>query len=163
MRSEAVQAGFMLQEYDRLLAGLGDQHLALEPMPGTKTAGWLLGHLIFTGDFARKLCGLKPMAPKEWRPLFGPGTTPSREREVYPPMQALIDTFRAVYRDLVANAASATDETLALQNPYETARPAFPTSGDFAAYILTGHLGFHLGQLSIWRQAASATDPSLRR
>jgi hypothetical protein len=30
----------------------------------------------------------------------------------------------------------------------------FPTFGHFATYIMTGHLGYHLGQLSAWRAAA---------
>ena len=70
MQAAARQCGFHLKVYDRLLSGLDDRHLALEPAPGLKTAGWLLGHMIVTGDFARRLCGLPPVAPKEWRPLF---------------------------------------------------------------------------------------------
>jgi len=162
MQAAAVQGAFLLKQYERWLADLEDQHLAHEPTPGSKTAGWLLGHLVVTGDFARRLCGLTPIAPKEWRPLFAPGTTPSRDSGTYPPMQELLGTFRAVYGDLMANAATASPERLAEPNPFEPARPAFPTGGDFAVYLLTGHLGYHLGQLSIWRTAAATTDPRLR-
>lgn len=162
MHAAAAQGTFLLQQYDRWLADLEDRHLAHEPLPGTKTAGWILGHLVVTGDFARRLCGLKPIAPKEWRPLFTPGTTPSLETGSYPPMRELLEAFRAIYRDLMANAANATPEGLAMPNPFEPARPAFPTAGDFAVYLLTGHLGYHLGQLSIWRAAAATTDPRLR-
>jgi hypothetical protein len=34
------------------------------------------------------------------------------------------------------------------------ARQALPTSGDFVAYLMTGHFGHHLGQLLAWRAAA---------
>ena len=77
-------------------------------------------------------------------------------------MQELIDTFRSLYADLTTNAPTASAEALAVPNPHERARPAFPTAGDFAAFLLTGHLAYHLGQLSMWRAAAAATDARLR-
>ena len=163
MQAAAKQGAFLLEQYERWLADLGDEHLALEPVPGLKTAGWLLGHMVVTGDFARRLCGLQPLAPKEWRSLFSPGTTPSLDASNYPPMQELVDTFRSVYRDLTTAASTASPETLAAPNPYERARPAFPTAGDFATYLLTGHFAYHLGQLSMWRSAAASTDSRLRR
>jgi hypothetical protein len=163
MKAETAQSRFLLQTYDRWLVGLDDSHRALEPVPGTKTAGWLIGHLAVTGDFARRLCGLPPLAPKEWRPLFSPGTSPSRYAADYPPMAELLETFRAIYRDLAECAAGAESPALAEPNPYEPARPAFPTGGSFVRYLLTGHLAYHLGQLSLWRASAAASDPRLRR
>jgi len=162
MQAAAAQGAFLLSQYERWLTGLEDAHRGLEPMPGLKTAGWLVGHLVITGDFARKLCGLAPLVPREWRPLFSPGTRPGRDVGAYPPMQDLVAAFQAVYRDLIAGAPAASSETLAAPNPYEPARGAFPTAGSFVVYILTGHLGYHLGQLSIWRAAAADADPSLR-
>jgi hypothetical protein len=163
MRAAAEQCAFLLEQYGWCLAGLEDRHRALEPTPGAKTAGWLVGHLVVTGDFGRRLCTLKPLAPKEWRPLFSPGTQPSRDAAIYPPMKAMVDAFRSIYEGLVADAPAAPAEALAAPNPFEPARAGFPTAGSFAAYLLTGHLGFHLGQLSIWRAAAADTDPALRR
>ncbi len=162
MQAAATQGAFLLTQYERWLVDLEDRHLAHEPSPGGKTAGWLLGHLVVTGDFARRLCGLPPRAPKAWRPLFSPGTIPSRDPATYPPMRELVDAFRAVYQDLVANAPAASAEALSAPNPFEPARPAFPTAGSFAVYLLTGHLGYHLGQLSMWRAAAATADPRLR-
>ena len=46
------------------------------------------------------------------------------------------------------------DEQLRMPNPLDSTRTRFPTLGDFACYIMTGHLGYHLGQLSGWRGAA---------
>ncbi|HEX7023688.1 MAG TPA: DinB family protein, partial [Gemmatimonadales bacterium] len=96
MQAAAQQGSFLLAQHAGWLADLEDQHLACEPIPGAKTAGWLLGHLVVTGDFARRLCGLGPIAPKAWRPLFAPGTSPSHDAGVYPPMRELLDHFRAV-------------------------------------------------------------------
>ena len=103
MQAAARQCGFHLKVYDRLLADLDDRHLALEPAPGLKTAGWLLGHMIVTGDFARRLCGLPPVAPKEWRALFSPGAAPSLDANTYPPMKELLGAIRSIYGGLAAD------------------------------------------------------------
>jgi hypothetical protein len=151
VQESANQALFLLRDRDRLLIGLEDRHLALEPVPGTKTAGWLVGHLVVTGDFGRRICGLDPIAPKEWRALFSPGTTPSHDAGVYPRMAELVERFRAVYTDFAQQAPRSVSPRLDEPNAYEPARPAFPTGRDFARYLLTGHLAYHLGQLAICR------------
>lgn len=40
-----------------IMNDLNDSHRALEPLPRTKTAGGLIGHLCVTGDYGRKICG----------------------------------------------------------------------------------------------------------
>jgi hypothetical protein len=69
-------------------------------------------------------------------------------------MSELTSAFRAVYRDLVDLAPALDDEILARPNPFEPAREFYPTTRDFLHWVMTGHLGYHLGQLSIWRGAA---------
>jgi hypothetical protein len=69
-------------------------------------------------------------------------------------MSELGDAFRAVYSDLCEAAIGADPALLATENPYAPGRIAFPTSGDFVAYLLAGHLAYHLGQLVAWRAAA---------
>ena len=154
MTPYVAQCRFLLSQADRALAGIGDDHRAMEPMPGTKTAGWLVGHLAVTGDFARRLCGRKPICPKEWRSLFNPGTTPSTDASQYPPMGDLCGMLRTVYTDLCEAAMTADAQTLAAENPFDPTRATFPTSGEFVVYLLTGHLAYHVGQLVAWRAAA---------
>ena len=148
------QGRFIFGQGKRWLADLSDAHLALEPIAGVKTAGWLVGHLAVTGDFGRRVCGLAPICPKEWRPLFTPGTFPSPDRSIYPPMAQLCEAAVTVYYDFFANAPNPAESVLALPNPYTPALGAFPTAGDFAAYLMTGHLAHHLGQLGSWHAAA---------
>jgi hypothetical protein len=136
------------------VAGLDDTHRSLEPHPGTKTAGWLVGHLAVTGDFGRRLVGSTTVCPKEWRPLFNPGSQPSRSAGDYPPMRELTEALIAVYSGLCDEVPRADRTRLSGENPFEPARHALPTSGDFVAYLMTGHLGHHLGQLLVWRAAA---------
>jgi hypothetical protein len=156
------QGKFIFGNGKRWLADLTDDHLALEPIAGTKTAGWLVGHLSVTGDFGRRICGLTPICPKEWRALFNPGTFPSLDRSVYPPMTLLRERVDTVYGDFFTEAPKAPAEVLAMPNPYTPALGAFPTAGDFAAYLMTGHLAHHLGQLGSWHAAAGLRDTSVR-
>ncbi|MGH7677242.1 MAG: DinB family protein [Gemmatimonadaceae bacterium] len=154
MNSNVAQCSHLLFLAESILAGLDDRHLALEPHPGAKTAGWLIGHLAVTGDFGRRICGRTPLCPKDWRAKFNPGSQPSRERDEYPAMSELTEAFRAVYADLCEAATSVDPAALSDENPYAPGRIAFPTSGDFLAYLMAGHLGYHLGQLATWRAAA---------
>jgi hypothetical protein len=154
MNHSIVQCRHFLSLAGPILAGLDDSHRALEPQPGVKTAGWLIGHLATSGDFARRLCGRPPVCPKEWRAGFNPGTQPSLQEADYPPMRDLCDTFERVYRDLSDSVADVDPKLLAIENPFASARGEFPTSGEFVAYLMTGHLGYHLGQLVAWRSAA---------
>lgn len=158
MSMPAPQCRHLISLAEPVMSDLGDSHRGLEPVPGVKTAGWLLGHLAVTGDFGRKLAGRPPICPAEWRALFNPGTRPSHDSDAYPSMQALRDAFRAVYTDLT-NAAPAGSTGLDAPNPFLPARNAFPTAGDFVAYLMTGHLAYHLGQLVAWRGAAGLGRP----
>lgn len=149
----AGQCRFLLWTAEPMLEGLNDDHLNLEPIPGNKTAGWLLGHLCITGDFARRLCGRQGICPKEWRSTFQPGTT-SASTPVYPPIAELCKTFREIYSDLCDAVINADDAALSAPNPFEPARQHFATPREFVPYIMTGHLGYHLAQLGDWRRAA---------
>ena len=154
MKASVEQCRYLLSLAEPILAGLDDSHRAVEPQLGTKTAGWLIGHLTVTGDGGRRLCGRPPLCPKEWRAKFNPGTQPSSNPADYPPMEQLREMFRAVYDDLCIAAAQADAVTLASVNPYAAARAVFPSVSEFVAWMLTGHLGYHLGQLTGWRAAA---------
>ena len=148
------QCRYLQTVADGMLGDLRDEHSYLEPVPGNKTAGWLLGHLCITGDFARRLCGRKPICPREWRTTFMPGTTATAEGTMYPPMVDLTSRFREVYSDLCDAAMSPDEAVLSAPNLFEAARAAFPTGREFVPYIMTGHLAYHLGQLGDWRRAA---------
>jgi hypothetical protein len=151
----ADQSKYLSWFAEPMLAGLDDSHRALEPVPGNKTAGWILGHLAMTGDFGRRICGRTPICPKEWRTLFAPGTEGVNIPESsYPKMADLIAAFRAVYTDLPDAFASAEESALESQNPFEPARAHFPTVREFVPWLLTGHLGYHVAQLGDWRRAA---------
>jgi hypothetical protein len=145
---------------ETLIRDLTDSDLASPSTPDGKTAGWLLGHLSVSGDFVRRKFGSTPLTPKDWGPKFGPGTHPSQSASDYPGMEELRTVFEKVYVDLAKIAPTMTAELLDGPSPFEKipvgpelalARERFPTMGSFASWIMTGHLGYHLGQLSEWK------------
>lgn len=139
----------LLTYAEPILRDLSDERLALAATNG-KTAGWLLGHLCITGDFIRRKTGRPPLTPREWGARFAPGSTPSRVASDYPPLAELRAAFDAIYRDLAAAAPSLADDVLAAPSPFEPARARFPTTRAFLTWIMTGHLGYHIGQLYGW-------------
>ena len=155
MKIFADQSRYLLWFAGPMLADLNDSHLTLEPTAGNKSAGWIIGHLAVSGDFGRRICGRTPICPREWRAIFSPGTKAADNPESsYPRMADLIAGFLAVYRDLPEALLSADASVLDSPNPFEPARANFPTIREFVPWLLSGHLGYHIGQLGDWRRAA---------
>lgn len=153
MDASIAQCRYLLSLSESIFDGLEDSHRALEPQLGLKTAGWLIGHLAVSGDFARYLCGRDPLCPRAWTTMFNPGTEPMKDPQTYPPMVTLCSTFRLVYTDLLTGAREADPAVLSAENPFTPARRDFPTVAEFVEYLLTSHLAYHLGQLVAWRAA----------
>jgi hypothetical protein len=154
VNGSVAQCQHLLSVAKAIFVGLDDSHRAFEPQVGTKTAGWLIGHLAVTGDGGLHFCGRRPLCPKEWRVKFSRGSQPSANPDDYPPMEQMLAMFRGVYTDLCIAATEVDVAGMEAANPYEPARAAFPTVDVFVAWMLTGHLGYHLGQLAGWRAAA---------
>lgn len=151
----ADQTRYILWFAEPMLEGLNDSHLALAPVEGNKSAGWILGHLAVSGDFGRRVLGRTPLCPKEWRAVFSPGTeTGGTAATAYPRMTDVVKAFRDVYADLPAAFVAAESAVLDGPNPFEPARPGFPTVREFIAWLISGHLAYHVGQLGDWRRAA---------
>ena len=66
-------------EYLRqLLQGLEEERLWRAPATGVHPAGWILGHLAITMDYAIGLLGGSKVCPSLWGGLFGPRTSAFR-------------------------------------------------------------------------------------
>ena len=158
MKEAALICRHLLTYAELTLPDLTDEHLALVSETNGKTAGWIIGHLCVTGDFLRRKSGRPPMTPREWGPKFTIGSKPSRVRDDYPAMEELRSTFMKIYRDLAECAPDLPAELLAGPTPFEPGRSRFPTMRDFMTWVLTGHLGYHLGQLYGWRSAVGLPE-----
>lgn len=158
MKDAANICRHLLTYAELTIPDLTDEHLALVSEANGKTAGWILGHLCVTGDFIRRKSGRPPLTPKEWGPKFTIGSKPSRVREEYPPMEELRTAFLRIYADLADAAPTVPRELLDGPSPFPAGAARFPTMGEFMTWILTGHLGYHLGQLYGWRSAVGLPE-----
>ena len=153
MLQEAIHVNrFLVGFGQRLLSEIPDERMTEQPLPGVNHPAWILGHLALTADGVGEMFGGKITLPAEWRTLFGQGTQPSSVRSGYPSKSELLRAFEECHHRLREQVAAAGPELLAQPTTNPRAREAFPTLKELAAFILTGHVGVHLGQLSSWRR-----------
>jgi hypothetical protein len=76
----------------------------------------------------------------------------SPSRGDYPPRDELLGAAEQGFERLRRVASAAGADRLAQPNTNPRMKDALPTAVDVVAFLLTGHLGVHLGQLSAWRR-----------
>ena len=153
MLDSELKVNQFLMRYCRMLVGdIADERMAEQPLPGVNHPAWVLGHLAFSADGAGGLLGGAKELPAEWTPLFGPGSKPSASRSDYPSKDELLRAVEQGFERLRQQAAAATPEQLARPTTNRSTKDALPTVQEGVAFLLTGHLGVHLGQLSAWRR-----------
>jgi hypothetical protein len=153
MLDTANQVNQFLMGYCRMLVGdIADERMAEQPLPGVNHPAWVIGHLALSSDGALAALGGEKVLPAEWKALFGGGSSPSSSRGQYPSKDALLQAIEQGYERVRQRAAAATAEELARPNPNARVKERLPTVKDLVAFLLTGHIGVHLGQLSAWRR-----------
>jgi hypothetical protein len=143
---------FLMGYCRALVEDVPDERMVEQPLPGVNHPAWILGHLAWSTDRARWVLGLPPEFPPEWTTTFGFGTTPSTARGDYPSRDELIGAIEGGFQRLREQAAAATPAQLSQPSPNPRTKEQLPTVKDALAFLLTGHLGVHLGQLSMWRR-----------
>jgi hypothetical protein len=153
MLQEAIHVNQFLVGFGQsLLNEIPDERMTEQPLPAVNHPAWILGHLALTAEHVAEMFGGKRTLPAEWTTLFGQGTQPSSVRSSYPAKSELLRAFEECNQRLREQVAAAGPEVLAQPTPHPRARAAFPTFKELATFILTGHIGVHLGQLSSWRR-----------
>src|SRR5438552_8375074 len=66
MDPSLVQCRYPVSPAEPIFANLDDSYRALEPQPGMKSAGWLVGHVAVSGHFAPLLFGRPSRCPLAW-------------------------------------------------------------------------------------------------
>ena len=143
---------FLLGYAHTLVDEIADERLCEQPSPGVNHPAWILGHLAYSGDGAVGVLGGQKLLAGDWTKKFGAGSKPSSLRAEYPSKAELLQILQerfATARDL---AAAASPEKVALPNPNARLKDKLPTVRDAVAFLMSGHLALHLGQLSTWRR-----------
>jgi hypothetical protein len=145
---------FLLKYCHLLTADIADERMAEQPMPCVNHPAWILGHLAVSAEMVIGRLGGDKFLPAEWGDLFKPGSSPRDVRVDYPSKETLLKGLEDSFARARDAAAGASAETLAAPTPNPRMKEGLPTMCEVTAFILTGHLGVHLGQLSMWRRLA---------
>jgi hypothetical protein len=143
---------FLLRYCHMLVADIAEERMAEQPLPGVNHPAWILGHLAYSADGAVGLLGGEKSISPEWLELFKPGSALRTARGDYAAKADLLQAVDDHFQKARTLAAAASAERLAAPNAHPRMEEALPTIQDAAAFLLTGHLGVHLGQLSAWRR-----------
>jgi len=148
-------AELVLRYADQLVQSVPAESFAKMPMKDLNSAAFNIGHLSIYGD---RICGLlgrndlvQPMPYSA--DLFKAGAPCLDQPGLYPSKETLVATFFERQRRAIDAFRSTTEATLLAENPAEGRfKEMFPTVGSAAAFLLTGHVAMHLGQISAWRR-----------
>jgi hypothetical protein len=152
MLDSAIQVNVYLMKYCRsLVADTSDERMTEQPVAGVNHPAWILGHLAWAAARAVEQLGGQEMLPPAWTSLFAAGSKPSASRDVYPSKDELVRAVEQAYQHL-REAAAASPEQLSRPTTNPRAKETLPTLKEVVAFLLTGHVGVHLGQLSSWRR-----------
>jgi DinB superfamily len=153
MLESAFQINLFLMQHCRMLVGdIADERLAEQPVADVNHPAWILGHLAWTADGALGMLGAPKRLSAEWASLFGRGSKPSPQRGLYPSKDELLRAVEQGYQQVRQEASTANPEQLARPTTNPVTKETLPTLKEMIAFLLSGHMGVHLGQLSSWRR-----------
>ncbi|QQE10737.1 DinB family protein [Planctomycetota bacterium] len=113
---------------------------------------WILGHMVVAENNAYKLITGKSICSDEENELFTVGSEPVGDAGLYPDKTALVEKYLEMHRLLSEALEDCLSEVFAREMPVERLKPRFPTLGTFFVHVCSGHEGYHLGQMNVWRK-----------
>ena len=137
----------------RLVGDLSDDQMCAQPHGVVNHPAWSLGHLVVAADHLGTLLGLKSELAAGWEDTFKTGGIPSPDKNVFPGKEDILGALASQHARLGPALTSADPAFLEQPHPNEKHRGHFPTVGDFAIFLMTGHEMDHLGQIAAWRRA----------
>ncbi|MCA9311374.1 MAG: DinB family protein [Phycisphaerales bacterium] len=118
---------------------------------------WCIGHLSIYPDRLMAAMGREDLMKVDEHhvELFSAGVDckDDPDGKLYPAKDVLMARFRDRHGVLLDVLREVDDAVLAGETPNERVRPIFPTVGNLASFLVTGHIMMHLGQISTWRRA----------
>jgi len=135
----------------KLTIDIQPDQMAFQPHPGMNHPAWILAHLNVYVPVLEKII-LGEMFPDPKDSAFGIGSEISPDLSDYPEQEKLYETF---FKGNEKAAALLSEKGPAVFNePTKLPRwqDSMPTAGHALGYLMLGHQGIHLGQLSAWRR-----------
>ena len=122
---------------------------------------WTIGHLIFIWQQLGAVVGLTEWLPDNWGNRFGSGSRPVADASLYESKENLLVMLDDA-QQRITHAVERLDDVL-LDEPFpdEAYLDVFPTIRHALTQVLVGHTAFHIGQVSVWRNALGL--PAMQR
>ena len=146
---------------EKLLVGIRPDQFARKPAPGGAAIelnhpAFNYGHLGLYPAPVLELLGMdntRFRSPHNYSDLFKNGSPchDDPEGKVYPAMETLTSQYFKGYDGLIELLPEIPEKNLSTPIGGERGT-RFPTVGSFLLYLLTAHIGTHLGQVSAWRR-----------
>ena len=134
---------------EKLVDDLSDEQM-VEQLAGVPNhATWTLGHVIFSCQGMAVELGADTWLPENWESVFGYGSTPHSNLDLYPKKSELLtlldDSKQRLCQTLLTTEKSVLEQSL----PDEM----FPTMEHLLLQVVIAHTAYHAGQLAVWRKA----------
>ena len=114
---------------------------------------WTLGHLAYTCDFGASVLGMEKSFSEKWMELYQRGSTPLADRQRYLSKKELMEMLEQQHKKLSVAIGNTDPKMLAEPPADENLRQRFANRGGFIFFLMTAHMGMHIGQLADWRRA----------
>lgn len=131
------------------------------PNEGVTHIAWQVGHVTIAnyGLGMMRIRGKRAedasLIPESYSSAFGRGSTPSKDQSIYPSPERLVEIYKKVNDQLLAEMETYTLEQL--EEPSLPEHPLFKTKFDTLVF-LPYHTNQHLGQMGLLRRLAGK-DP----
>jgi hypothetical protein len=115
---------------------------------------FVLGHCGYYAAICVEMLGGDMETGADEQTLFDHEAQCIDDASIYPDKQRTIDAFNARLAAVADFIESCDESIFARSSEHTPFADRFPTLGGVAAFMLIGHIPFHLGQLSAWRRVA---------
>lgn len=160
----AMAGQFSLIYGEGMLKDIKPEHFARKPVVNGQLIdcnhpAWVYGHLAIYTNRICEFAGIEPgptVKPAGWDELFKNGTpsTDDPSGTIFPKMDALVKQYMDGHKYVLSRLPEVADDVFARENPAGPGRfkDMLPTAGGAVAFMMTGHVMSHLGQISTWRR-----------
>ncbi len=134
------------------LDDIGEKDFLHQPVPKGNHAMWICGHIVYVDDsILTAASGQESSLSDSWQNLFGLGSEPQSEPDMYCSREEMMENLASVRGDLISWFKGASEEKLLA--PVEGGR--FPLSTNVLGLASFGacHEAMHAGQLTVIRKS----------
>lgn len=135
------------------VANVSEADLVAQPEGIANHPTWVMGHLTFSCQMIGGVIGVAEWLPEGFGGRFGPGSAPVSDLGAYEPKQTALERLRDAQWRITQAVEAMNDAQLDRPFPDPSYLDVFPTVGHALTQVLVGHLGYHVGEVTVWRRA----------